>query len=73
MKITRIETLTCSSYRSATWVQIHTDEGLVGLGDTNFYEGRAATFIRETAAPYLLGQDPRLVERHHRKLRTGRM
>ena len=58
MKVTRIDTITCSSYRAMVWVQVHTDEGLIGLGDTCYHEPQVADFIHNTAAPYLLGKDP---------------
>lgn len=70
MKVTRIDTITCSSYRVMVWVQVHTDEGLIGLGDTCYHEPQVADFIHNTAAPYLLGKDPRKVEQHHRNLRA---
>ena len=61
MKITRVETLTSSRYQDPepTWVQVHTDEGLVGLGETWYYQNEATDYIHRTVAPYLLGQDPR--------------
>ncbi len=68
MKITRIETLESRTYPNMLWVQIHTDAGLVGLGETFRGPAAVAAYIHETAAPYLLGQDPRAIERHHHTL-----
>jgi galactonate dehydratase len=68
VKITRIETLESRTYPNLLWVQIHTDDGLVGLGETFFGPSAVASYIHETAAPYLLGQDPRAIERHHSAL-----
>jgi galactonate dehydratase len=68
MKITRIETLESGTYPNLLWVQVHTDDGLVGLGETFFGPAAVAAYIHETAAPYLLGQDPRAIERHHTAL-----
>ncbi len=59
MKITRIETITTPTYPNLLWVQVHTDEGLVGLGETFRGVQSASAYIHEFAAPYLLGQDPR--------------
>ena len=70
MKITAIETIL---YRTGVvvhagriawlWVRIHTDEGVVGLGET-FPSGRGERAILEKhLAPVLLGQDPRDIER----------
>jgi galactonate dehydratase len=70
MKITKIETLTLQ--RSQTihagaiswlWVRIHTNEGLIGLGETYPAAEAAETIIRNSLAPILLGRDPREIER----------
>ncbi len=63
MHITRLETLIVKP----RWVflKVHTDEGLVGLGEPTL-ENRAytiATAIRELE-PYLIGQDPTRVAHH---------
>jgi L-alanine-DL-glutamate epimerase-like enolase superfamily enzyme len=71
VKIVRIETLTSPTYPNLLWVQIHTDTGLVGLGETFRSPAAVAAYIHETAAPYLLGKDPRAVERHHETLDSG--
>jgi galactonate dehydratase len=70
MKITRVETLVSESYRNCLWLQMHTDEGLVGLGEHWYWEHASADWIHARAAPYLLGKDPRQVETHHRVLRS---
>ena len=36
MKVTAIETIRLAEFPNLLWVQVHTDEGLVGLGET-FY------------------------------------
>jgi galactonate dehydratase len=68
VKITRVETLTCGAYPGVVWVQLHTDEGLVGLGET--WAGTAAVegYVHAVAAPRLLGQDPLATEHHHHAL-----
>lgn len=68
MKITSIETVESSSYPNLLWVQIHSDDGLVGLGETFFGPAAVVGYIHQVAAPYLLGQDPRAVEKHHSTL-----
>ena len=73
MKVTRIETIETPTYPNLLWVQVHTDEGLTGLGETFFGPAAAAAYIHQTVAPYLLGQDPREVERHHHTLSQGTM
>ncbi len=71
MKITRVETIETPTYPNLCWVRLHTDEGLVGLGETWIGPAAVAAYVHETAAPYLLGQDPRAVERHHHTLSSG--
>ncbi len=68
MKITAIETIRLSSHPNLLLVQIHTDEGLVGLGDTWRMVETVNSFIHNVAAPLLLGQDALAIERHWRRL-----
>ncbi len=68
MKITRIDTLRIEEFPSLVHVLVHTDEGLVGLGETFFFADAVEAHIH-TMAGYLLGQDPALIERHARTLR----
>jgi len=68
MKITGVETLHLGEFPNVLWVRIHTDEGLVGLGETYFGAKATAAFIHESAAPVLLGEDPFRIEALHRKL-----
>lgn len=71
MKVTRIETIQTPRYPNLLWIQIHTDDGLVGVGETFRGPSTAAAYIHETVAPYLLGKDPRPIERHYRTLSRG--
>ena len=51
MKITAIETILLDEFPNLLWVQIHTDTGHVGIGET-FYGARAVeAHIHETLAP----------------------
>jgi len=68
MKITALETLQVAEYSNLVWVRIETDAGLVGLGETFRNAEASVAYIHETCAPYLLGQDPRDVERHQQAL-----
>ena len=68
MKITAIETVRIEEFPNLLWVQVSTDDGLVGLGETFFGPGAVEAHIHETIAPILLGQDPRLIGRYHSKL-----
>ncbi len=68
MKITAIETLQVAAFGNLVWVELHTDDGLVGLGETFRNPEATVAYIHETCAPYLLGQDPLLIERHAQAL-----
>lgn len=70
MKITAIETIRLGEFANILWVRVHTDDGLVGLGETFFGAGAVASYIHESAAPYLIGKDPLQIERHAKGL-TG--
>ena len=66
MKITAIETLELSAFPNLLWVEVTSDAGIVGLGETFYGAAAVAAFIHETAAPYLLGRDPLQIEKHNR-------
>jgi galactonate dehydratase len=63
MKITKLETFLVKP--RWLFLKIHTDEGLVGLGEP-ILEGRALTCAQAVAElePYLVGEDPRKVIHH---------
>ena len=50
------------------FVQVHTDEGIVGLGETQNHPEAVATYIHKQAAPYLLGKNPLDIERHWQEI-----
>jgi L-alanine-DL-glutamate epimerase-like enolase superfamily enzyme len=65
MRITKLETI---SYGWSLWVRIHTDEGLIGLGETYLHSDPARTLIETLYGPALLGQDPLAIEAHWRRM-----
>src|ERR1043165_494513 len=62
MQITSIETIHVGAYANITCVEGHTDEGLIGLGETFRTPRAVAAQIHETVAPYLLGKDPLAID-----------
>jgi L-alanine-DL-glutamate epimerase-like enolase superfamily enzyme len=66
LKITAVETITLGEFPNILWVHVHTDEGLVGLGETFYAVAPVAAHIHETCAPYLLGKDPLRIDAHSR-------
>ena len=67
MRITAIETIHVGAYPNITFVEVHTDQGLTGLGETFRGPQAVAAHIHEAIAPYLLGRDPLAIEAasHH--------
>jgi galactonate dehydratase len=68
MKITAIETIRLDRYRQQLWLQVHTDEGLIGLGETCIGPLTVEAHIHETVAPHLIGKDPQQIDKHSRTL-----
>ncbi len=62
-RIQRIETIRVAAHPRLLWVQVYTDDGLVGLGETYYVPGAVAAVIHDIAAPHLLGQSPFDLER----------
>ena len=70
MKITQVETIRLGQFPNIIWVRLHTDEGLVGLGETFMGAAAIEAYLHEWAAPKLLGQDPLAIEARNRDI-TG--
>src|SRR6185369_5159885 len=71
MKITAIDTLHVGAYPNITFVEVRTDEGLVGLGETFRGPQAVAAHVHESIAPWLLGRDPRAVQAHSHQMLNG--
>ena len=71
MKINAIETIQLGVYPNITFVEVHTDAGLTGLGETFRGPQAVAAHVHESIAPYLLGRDPCAVEAHSHHLLNG--
>src|SRR5262249_50801856 len=69
MRVTRVATLRLGEFPSLLFVPLHTDEGLVGLGETFFFADAVEAHVHDVAAGYLLDRDPGEIERHARALR----
>ena len=66
MKITDVKTFVVYAYRTNfIFVKLETDSGLSGIGEgTLEYKERALLGAVEDLRDYLIGQDPRLIEKH---------
>ena len=59
MKIIGVETVHVAEFSNLVWVRLHTESGLIGLGET-FRNPRATiAYVHETCAPALIGRDAR--------------
>lgn len=68
MKITAIETIRLPERPNLLLAQIHTDEGLVGLGETSRGAQAVEAQLHELVAHYLLGKNPLDIAPHSRQL-----
>jgi galactonate dehydratase len=58
MKITALETIQLPHLDNILWLHIHTDEGLIGLGETFRGADAVATYLHKDVAPLLIGRNP---------------
>jgi galactonate dehydratase len=68
MKIVAVDTIRCDEFPNLLWVEITTDDGVVGLGETYFGARAVEAYIHESCAPVLFGRDPSTIERINRDL-----
>jgi len=64
MKITQIETIRVKERPQIIWVQVHTTDGIVGLGETWYAPSVIESAIHDWFGPLLIGRDPFEIERH---------
>lgn len=67
MKVTDIKTFTVDCFRTNwVFVKVYTDEGIDGVGEATLeYKEKALLGAVEHIKEYLVGQDPRDIERHY--------
>src|ERR1700744_4598284 len=70
MKITALETIRIDEFPNLIWLQVHTDEGVTGLGETFFLAKSVEAYVHEALAPKLIGRDPLEIDRISKEL-TG--
>src|SRR5882757_4915323 len=70
MKITALETIRLEEFANLLWLRVHTDEGLVGLGETFFAPLTVEAYVHEVLAPKVIGRDPLAIDRLSKDL-TG--
>jgi L-alanine-DL-glutamate epimerase-like enolase superfamily enzyme len=68
MKLAKLETLRLAEFPNLVWLRAHTDQGLVGLGETSFSAESVEACLHEFVAPRVLGRNPLEIERLAREL-----
>ena len=71
MRITAVETIRLGEFPNLLWLHVHTDAGLIGLGETFRGPRAVEAHIHETVAPLLIGKPALQVDRHARALQNG--
>ncbi|WP_280438454.1 mandelate racemase/muconate lactonizing enzyme family protein [Nocardia carnea] len=74
MQITKLETFVVGTpWRNLTYVLVHTDEGLTGVGETRMLGHTDALlgYLREAADNHILGSDPFAAEDLVRRMKYG--
>lgn len=64
MKIVSIETIRVREFPDLIWVQIHTDGGVTGLGETWYAASTVQAAVHDHFGPLLIGRDPVEIEAH---------
>jgi L-alanine-DL-glutamate epimerase-like enolase superfamily enzyme len=68
LKICALETIRLGEFPNVLWVRVHTDSGLVGLGETFYGAEAVEAHIHETLGARLLGQDALRIEALNRAM-----
>jgi len=68
VKVVGIETVRLDEFPAILFVQIHTDQGIIGLGENCVGVEAVETFIHESVAPRLLGKNPLEITAIHETL-----
>ncbi|MBA31102.1 MAG: dehydratase [Chloroflexi bacterium] len=68
MKIKSIETIQVKEFPLIIWVQINTDNGITGLGETYFAPNAVAEIIHNVLSPLLVNKNPLNIESHWRNM-----
>ncbi len=64
MRIERLETIWLDAQPNTLWLRIHTDDGLVGLGETYYAPRAVAALIHDVLATLLIGRSAFDIESH---------
>jgi L-alanine-DL-glutamate epimerase-like enolase superfamily enzyme len=68
MRIRALETVRVAERPNLLWLQVHTDEGVTGLGETFFGAATVEAHVHEWIAPRVIGRDPLAIDALSRDL-----
>lgn len=71
MNITDIRTIHFSTFPNSTLLELKTDSGIIGLGETYYTPRTVTAYIQEVLAPMLLDSDPLQIEGFWRRAYDG--
>jgi len=71
MKITEIRTVHFATFPNITFLELVTDSGIVGLGETYYTPKSVTAYLAEVLAPMLLDGDPLQIEAFWRRAYDG--
>jgi L-alanine-DL-glutamate epimerase-like enolase superfamily enzyme len=71
MNIQQIRTIRFTTFPNITFLELHTNSGLVGLGETYYTPHSVATYVEEVLAPMLWQSDPLQIEAFWRRAYDG--
>ena len=57
MRITKVETIRYAALPNLLWVQLYSDDGLVGLGETFYLPAAVESIIHDVTAAFILNQE----------------
>ena len=64
MRITKFETVRVGEQPHIIWVRVHTDTGLIGLGESFYAASTIESAVHDHFGGMLVGRDPLAIERH---------
>jgi galactonate dehydratase len=68
MQITKFETIRIAEFPQLVWLQVHTDAGVTGLGETFMNAGSVEAYIHEDIAHVVMGRDALAIDAISRDL-----
>ena len=71
MRITALETIRLAEFPNLIWIEVHTNEGITGLGETFRGPEAVEAYVHSQVAPILLGESALEIERISKVLLRG--